>query len=173
MTEGDLVWQERITKVVKSVAEDLLVNDEAEISEVLRRRLFENLGKEAERKTVALAYVGVTFSVEIGETEATYLLRELEQILADLNLADKIRDRVQVRAALFRSSAGPVLWVCAGDGILMPGVKEGRQAPRTLTRRCAPTSPLGARLSKRGARLSRLSARRRQLVRMKSYGVDH
>ena len=91
MTEGDLVWQERITKVVKSVAEDLLVNDEAEISEVLRRRLFENLGKEAERKTVALAYVGVTFSVEIGETEATYLLRELEQILADLNLADKIK----------------------------------------------------------------------------------
>ncbi len=35
--------------------------------------------------------VGVTFSVEIGETEATYLLRELEQILADLNLADKIK----------------------------------------------------------------------------------
>ncbi len=28
----------------------------------------------------------------------------------------------------------------------MPGVKEGRQALRTLTRRCAPTSPLGAHL---------------------------
>ena len=61
MTEGDLVWQERITKVVKRVAKDLLVNDEAEISEVLRRRLFENLGKESERKAVALAYANWCF----------------------------------------------------------------------------------------------------------------
>jgi hypothetical protein len=35
--------------------------------------------------------VRVTFSVEIGAAEVTYLLRELEQILADLNLADKIK----------------------------------------------------------------------------------
>ncbi len=61
MTEGDLVWQERITKVVKRVAKDLLVNDEAEISEVLRRRLFESLGKESERKAVALAYANWCF----------------------------------------------------------------------------------------------------------------
>ncbi len=33
----------------------------------------------------------VTFSVEIGAADATYLLRELQQILADLNLTDKIR----------------------------------------------------------------------------------
>lgn len=31
MSESDLVWQERITKVVKRAAKDLLVNDEAEI----------------------------------------------------------------------------------------------------------------------------------------------
>jgi hypothetical protein len=35
--------------------------------------------------------LGVTFSVEIGAGEAVYLLRELQQILADLNLSDKIR----------------------------------------------------------------------------------
>ncbi len=35
--------------------------------------------------------LGVTFSVEIDAAEATYLLRELQQILADLNLTDKIR----------------------------------------------------------------------------------
>ena len=46
MTESDLEWQERITKVVNRVAQDLIANDESEISEVIRRRLFENLGSE-------------------------------------------------------------------------------------------------------------------------------
>ena len=44
MTEADREWQERITKVVNRVAQDLIANDESEISEVVRRRLFENLG---------------------------------------------------------------------------------------------------------------------------------
>jgi Protein of unknown function (DUF499) len=61
MSESDLVWQERITKVVKRVAKDLLVNDEAEISEVVRRRLFEDLGKESTRKTVARSYADWCF----------------------------------------------------------------------------------------------------------------
>jgi hypothetical protein len=52
-SESDLVWQERITKVVQRVAKDLLVNDEAEISEIVRLRLFEDLGKESMRKSVA------------------------------------------------------------------------------------------------------------------------
>ncbi|MGH7932891.1 MAG: DUF499 domain-containing protein [Candidatus Binataceae bacterium] len=55
MTEWDRDWQERITKVVKRVAKDLLVNDEAEIGEVVRRRLFDDFGKESIRKAVALA----------------------------------------------------------------------------------------------------------------------
>jgi hypothetical protein len=53
MTDWDLQWQERITKVVRRVAKDLIANDEAEISEVLRRRLFEDLGSERVRKNVA------------------------------------------------------------------------------------------------------------------------
>ena len=56
MTDWDQQWQERITKVVRRVAQDLIANDEAEIGEVVRRRLFENLGPEKARKRVAKNY---------------------------------------------------------------------------------------------------------------------
>jgi hypothetical protein len=56
MTDWDLQWQDRITKVVRRVAKDLIANDEAEIAEVVRRRLFEELGSERVRKNVARAY---------------------------------------------------------------------------------------------------------------------
>ena len=56
MTEADREWQERITKVVNRVAQDLIANDESEISEVVRRRLFENLGSPRTRQRVAKAY---------------------------------------------------------------------------------------------------------------------
>jgi hypothetical protein len=42
MTDSDQQWQDRITKVVRRVARDLIANDESEISEVIRRRLFED-----------------------------------------------------------------------------------------------------------------------------------
>jgi len=56
MTDWDWQWQERITKVVRRVAKDLIVNDEAEIGEVVRRRLFENLGSEKTRRDIAKAF---------------------------------------------------------------------------------------------------------------------
>lgn len=56
MTEWDQEWQERITKVVRRVAHDLIANDESEISEVVRRRLFEDLGRERVRQNAARAY---------------------------------------------------------------------------------------------------------------------
>ena len=56
MTEADREWQERITKVVNRIAQDLIANDESEISEVVRRRLFENLGSPRTRQRVAKAY---------------------------------------------------------------------------------------------------------------------
>ena len=56
MTDWDQQWQERITKVVGRVAQDVIANDEAEIGEVVRRRLFENLGPENIRKRVAKSY---------------------------------------------------------------------------------------------------------------------
>lgn len=53
MTDWDIQWQEKITKVVRRVAKDLIANDETEISEVVRRRLFDDLGSEQVRKNVA------------------------------------------------------------------------------------------------------------------------
>jgi hypothetical protein len=61
MTDWDLQWQDKIVKVVGAVAKPLLVNDEGEISEVIRRRLFEELGSERTRKNVAKAYADWCF----------------------------------------------------------------------------------------------------------------
>ncbi len=61
MTDHDQRWQDRITKVVRRVAQDLIANDEREISEVVRRRLFEDLGKDSTRKAVARAYADWCF----------------------------------------------------------------------------------------------------------------
>ena len=61
MTDWDQQWQDRITKVVRRVARDLIANDESEISEVVRRRLFEDLGGERIRKRVAKTYADWCF----------------------------------------------------------------------------------------------------------------
>ena len=61
MTDWDQQWQERITKVVRRVARDLIANDESEISEVVRRRLFEDLGPERVRRKVARTYADWCF----------------------------------------------------------------------------------------------------------------
>ena len=61
MTDWDQDWQERITKVVRRVARDLIANDESEISEVVRRRLFEDLGSERIRKRIARTYADWCF----------------------------------------------------------------------------------------------------------------
>src|SRR5262245_30918960 len=61
MTDWDLQWQDKIVKIIGAVAKPLLVNDEGEISEVIRRRLFENLGSEKTRKNVARAFADWCF----------------------------------------------------------------------------------------------------------------
>ena len=61
MTDWDQEWQERISKVVRRVARDLIANDESEISEVVRRRLFEDLGSIRVRKKVARTYADWCF----------------------------------------------------------------------------------------------------------------
>ena len=61
MTDWDQQWQDRITKVVRRVAQDLIANDESEISEVVRRRLFQDLGNERIRKRVAKTYADWCF----------------------------------------------------------------------------------------------------------------
>lgn len=61
MTDWDMQWQDRITKVIRRVAKDLIANDETEISEVVRRRLFEDIGSDRIRKNVAKAYADWCF----------------------------------------------------------------------------------------------------------------
>ncbi|MGQ0594633.1 MAG: DUF499 domain-containing protein [Gammaproteobacteria bacterium] len=56
LTDWDKDWQEKISKVVRRVAKDLIANDETEIAEVVRRRLFEDLGSEKVRKNVTKAF---------------------------------------------------------------------------------------------------------------------
>ncbi|HQG27691.1 MAG TPA: DUF499 domain-containing protein, partial [Candidatus Ozemobacteraceae bacterium] len=81
MTEYDLEWQEKITKVVRRVSKDLIANDEAEISEVICRRLFEDRGNDKQRSATARAYADWVFerraqlpsewtTVDSGTTEA-------------------------------------------------------------------------------------------------------
>ena len=61
MTDSDMQWQEKINKVVRRVAKDLIANDEAEISEVVRKRLFEDLGSEKVCRAVAKNYADWCF----------------------------------------------------------------------------------------------------------------
>ena len=61
MSEFDLAWQDRITKVVRRVARDLLANDEAEVAEVVRRRLFDALGAERVRGKASKTYADWCF----------------------------------------------------------------------------------------------------------------
>ncbi len=61
MTDWDMQWQEKITKVVRRVSKDLISNDEAEISEVVRRRLFEDIGSDRVRKTICKTYADWCF----------------------------------------------------------------------------------------------------------------
>jgi hypothetical protein len=61
MTDWDMQWQEKITRVVRRVAKDLIANDETEISEVVRRRLFEDIGSDRVRKNVSKAYADWCF----------------------------------------------------------------------------------------------------------------
>lgn len=61
MTDWDMQWQEKITRVVRRVAKDLIANDETEISEVVRRRLFEDIGNERIRRNIAKMYADWCF----------------------------------------------------------------------------------------------------------------
>lgn len=56
LSDRDQRWQEIIVKEVGRVAKQLIANDETEISEVVRRRLFEDLGSEKIRRNIALTY---------------------------------------------------------------------------------------------------------------------
>ncbi len=62
MTDWDIQWQEKISKMIRRVAKDLIANDETEISEVVRRRLFQDIGNERIRKNIAKIYADWCFN---------------------------------------------------------------------------------------------------------------
>jgi hypothetical protein len=61
MKDWDLRWQDIIVHEVGRVAKQLISNDESEISEVVRRRLFKDLGDEGKRRKVCRAYADWCF----------------------------------------------------------------------------------------------------------------
>ena len=61
MTDWDYEWQQKVIKVVKRVATDLIANDESEISKVVCRRLFEETGGERTVRNAANAYANWCF----------------------------------------------------------------------------------------------------------------
>ena len=61
MTKEDQEWQEKIVKIVGAVAKPLLVNEESEISEVIRRRLFEQVGSDRIQKNIAKTFADWCF----------------------------------------------------------------------------------------------------------------
>jgi hypothetical protein len=61
MTDADQQWLDRTSKTVHRVAKDLITNDESEIGEVVRRRLFEDLEKNGARKATSKIYANWCF----------------------------------------------------------------------------------------------------------------
>jgi hypothetical protein len=92
MTDWDFEWQERITKVVKRVSRDLIVNDEAEIGEVVRRRLFQDLGDERIRRRVATAYADWCFD---RRSQLPPEWTSVDTATSDKQSKDLLRDRFE------------------------------------------------------------------------------
>jgi hypothetical protein len=61
MTEDLREWQDKLTKVVGRVGKDLVANDASEVSEIVRRRLFENPGRDSMRRAVARQFASWVF----------------------------------------------------------------------------------------------------------------
>jgi hypothetical protein len=62
MTDDLREWQDKLTKVVGRVGKDLVVNDASEVSEIVRRRLFEECGRDSMRRAVARQFAGWVFN---------------------------------------------------------------------------------------------------------------
>ena len=143
MTEWDQQWQERITKVVRRVARDLIANDESEISEVVRRRLFEDLGRTRVRKNVAKTYADWCFersarlpsewlAVDTATTESkgTGVPEESVRSVLSLPSGDPVRISAQVACASLSSSRHAERWRCWRSGSLGPPASSFRRRGR-------------------------------------------
>ncbi|MGO8676642.1 MAG: DUF499 domain-containing protein [Limisphaerales bacterium] len=62
MTEELREWQDKLTKVVGRVGKDLVANDASEVSEIVRRRLFENAGRDSMKRAAARQFSAWVFN---------------------------------------------------------------------------------------------------------------
>ncbi|MCI0722824.1 MAG: DUF499 domain-containing protein [Acidobacteria bacterium] len=93
MTDFDQRWLDRISKVVNRVARDLIANDESEISEVVRRRLFDDLGGERIRKSVAKEYAEWCFE---RRHQLPPEWTAVDAVTTDAKAKDLLRSRFEV-----------------------------------------------------------------------------
>lgn len=61
MTEELREWQDKLTKVVGRVGKDLVASDASEVSEIIRRRLFEDSGRDSMRRAISRQYAKWVF----------------------------------------------------------------------------------------------------------------
>lgn len=61
MTEELRDWQDKLTKVVGRVGKDLVASDASEVSEIVRRRLFEDGGRDSMRRAISRQYAKWVF----------------------------------------------------------------------------------------------------------------
>ena len=137
MTDWDLQWQERITKMIGRVAQDLIANDESEISEVVRIRLFEDLGRDRVRKNVSKAYADWCFersnrlppewtavdSATTGSRAREYLQRGLRRV------TPSIRHPIRLPTKVARPAPVPADSGRAGDAGAVDIVGSPRPLP--------------------------------------------
>jgi len=93
MTDTDQQWLDRINKIVHRVAKDLIATDESEISEVVRRRLFEDLGKDSVRKATAKAYAEWCFE---RQAQLPPEWTAVDTITTDAKAREHLRARFEV-----------------------------------------------------------------------------
>ena len=140
MTDWDQQWQGKIVKVVGAVAKPLLVTDEGEISEVIRRRLFEDLGSERTRKNVAKAYADWCFerraqlppewtAVDTTATEkkAREFLQSRFEVLLPVPSGDAVRVPAEVAGRCRSSSRRAASWPCWPSGFPGPTATDSRR----------------------------------------------
>ena len=94
MTEWDSEWQDKITKVVRRVAKALIANDETEISEVVRRRVFEDIGSDHVRKNVSKIYSDWCFD-------------RRAQLPSEWTAVDSVSTEVKVKAKALKATPPP------------------------------------------------------------------
>ena len=145
MTDWDQQWQDRITKVVRRVARDLIANDESEISEVVRRRLFEDLGSKRVRKNVAKTYADWCFersarlpaewlAVDTATTEskAREFLRSRFEACYPFHSRDPLRLSTQMARAHAVFNRPVAHWPCWRSG--SPGPRASSFSGRAPSR---------------------------------------